>query len=177
MTMSAQKAQQPVELDPVTEAARAALDAADGDVREASKRMEQAVRSNRGLRDRLTDPLIAEACYAAVSAQCRAERRRIWSPPASTVARAARDGARRVARLAADSLLAFPLPGGLKLGEATRAEIVNAAGFFERQAGDMAHKARWLTLVAQAMPGRKKASQVLTEERLRELQQEARAHV
>ena len=49
-----------------------------------------------------------------------------------------------------------------------------AAGFYEAQSADMAHKARWLRLVAQAVTGRKKAGAVLSEERLRELQDEAR---
>jgi hypothetical protein len=132
----------PQERDFVAEAARAALTEANGDVREATRKMEAAVRGNRRLRDDLTDPLIASACYTAVTAQCRVERRRVWSPPAEKLVASRVTGAHRVVQLATGTLLMFPLPGGKKLGEATREEIGEAATFYETQAGDMAIKAR-----------------------------------
>jgi len=162
--------------DLVAEAARAAFDAADGDIRVATAKMEQAVRGNRHLRDALTEPLISNACYTAVSAQCRSERKRVWTPPARTerFTPSKVSGAFRVTQLAAGTLLMFPLPGGKKLGEATREEISEAASFYEAQAGDMATKARWLRLVAQSMPTTAKACDVLSDDRLRELQEAAR---
>lgn len=158
----------------VAEAARRAFTEAGGDVREASRLMEQAVRSSRRLRDEITEPLVASACYAAVRAQCRVQRRKVWSPSDAALARHREDGANRVVHLAADTLLAFPLPGGLRLGEATRGEIAEAADFYAAQADDMGTKARWLRLVAQAVPDQKTAGAVLTEKRLRELQDAAR---
>lgn len=165
----------PQERDLVAEAARKALADANGDVREATRAMEAAVRGNRRLRDDLTDPLIANACYSAVTAQCRVERRKVWSPPAEKLVASRVTGAHRVVQLATGTLLMFPLPGGKKLGEATRDEISEAAEFFGKQASDMDHKARWLRLVAQSVPGDKTAADVLTDRRLRELQEAARA--
>lgn len=164
----------PNEKDLVAEAARAALDAASGDVREATRAMETKVRQDRRLRDDLTDPLIANACYAAVTAQCRVERRKVWSPPAEKLVASRVTGAHRVVQLATGTLLMFPLPGGKKLGEATRDEIGIAASFYDAQATDMGTKARWLRLVAQSVPGDKTAADVLTDKRLRELQEAAR---
>lgn len=48
------------------------------------------------------------------------------------------------------------------------------AEFYGRQATDMAVKARWLRLVADAMPATATAEKVLTDARLRELQEVAR---
>lgn len=164
----------PKESARIAAAAKAALDAAGGDVREATRAMERKVRQDRILRDELTDPLIGTACYSAVAAQCRQDRRKVWAAPNETVASHRAAGANRVVQLASGTLLMFPLPGGKKLGEATRDEIAEAARFYESQAGDMATKARWLRLVAQSVPGDSKASDVLTDKRLRELQEVAR---
>lgn len=185
--------------DLVAEAARRAYDDAGGDVAKAVAMLEQAVRQSRALRDALTEPLIASACYDAVRTQVRVERRSVWRPPtvapvtsparphqgpnraapASSPARSQpvadpTPDAARVVQLAAGTLLMFPLPGGKRLAEATREEIAAAAEFYERQAGDMATKGRWLRLVAQSIPGKKTVGDVLTDQRLRDLQEEAR---
>lgn len=161
--------------DFVAEAARRALDDAKGDTREATRMLEEAVRQSRKLRDLLTEPLIGNACYDAVRGQVRADRRASWNAPAptATVTPAKVDTSSRVVHLATGTLLMFPLPGGKRLGEATREEIGTAAAFYEGQSNDMAHKARWLRLVGQHLKGEKKVSDVLTDARLRELQQEA----
>ncbi|WP_312595489.1 hypothetical protein [Brevundimonas sp.] len=161
----------------VNDAARRALADAGGDVREAARMLEIAARSTLPLRDALTDALVAGACWDAVNGQVRKERQRIWSAPRAVEAapnRQSQEQASRVVHLASGTLKMFPLPGGKRLGEATRSEIAAAAGFYERQAGDMAHKARWLQLVAQSVPEGKTAGQALTDERLAELQAEVR---
>lgn len=164
----------------VSEAARRAYDDANGDVQEAARMLEHAARSNSPLRDALVEPLIAGACWDAVRGQVRFKRAAIWHAPNVASGPAAKSEAvqaqtDRVVHLATGTLRMFPLPGGKRLGEATRQEIAEAAGFYERQAGDMAHKARWLQLVAQSVPAGKTAGDVLTDERLAELQTEARA--
>ncbi|WP_156453760.1 hypothetical protein [Methylobacterium sp. CCH5-D2] len=167
--------------DAVAQAARAALKTANGDVRTASVALEARVRRDRALRDALTDPLLATACYTAVAVQVRQARRSVWAAPAASRQEAAAapqrrapEDARRVAQLAAGTLAMFPLPGGKRLGEATREEIAAAASFYEAQSADMADKARWLRLIAQSVPHAKKVGDVLNERRLRELQTEAR---
>lgn len=162
----------------VAEAARRAYDDASGDVREAARMLEQAVRMKSPLREALTEPLLAGACWDAIRKQVQETRRNIWNPghrplkpvPASPVSK---EQASRVVHLATGTLKMFPLPGGKRLGEATREEIAAAADFYARQAGDMAHKARWLQLVGQSIPAGKTAGECLTDERLAELQKEA----
>lgn len=167
--------------DPVAEAARKALKTAKGDVQVAVAALEGNVRRNAVLREALTDPLIHEACYDAVRQQIRKTRHAVWTPPnVATGSRASKQAiaeqSARVIHLATGTMLMFPLPGGKPLKDATRAEIMAASGFYERQGKDMAEKATWLRLVAQCITGKKTAGAVLTDKRLRELQVEARKH-
>ncbi len=162
-----------LEPDPVADAARKALAEADGDVRVATKALERAVRGNRALRDALLEPLVATACYSAVTAACRQERRKVWTPPTDKLVRSRVHGAYRIVQMAAGNLLAFPLPGGMKLAEATREEVAEATRFYDAQSVDMSWKARWLRLVAQSIPTGKRVGDVLTDKRLGELQAEA----
>jgi hypothetical protein len=160
----------------VAEAARRALEDADGDVRTAAEMLERAVRMESPLRDALTDPLISGACWQAVSQQHRERRRQIWNTPKPVPVATAKQTAEqsaRVVQLAAGTLSMFPLPGGKRLSEATRSEVVAASDFYAQRASDAGHKARWLQLVAQSIPDGKKAGDVLTDERLAELQTEA----
>lgn len=153
---------------PVTVAALSALKKADGDVRKATELMLAAVRKSRALRDALTEPLLATACYAAVTMQRRQQRQHIWTAPGYT---AGGHGQRVIAL--ATTLLSFPLPGGLKLAEATRAQVAAAADFYATQASDMHHKARWLRLVAAAVPEDGRVADVLDETRLEAMRTEA----
>lgn len=162
----------------VAEAARRAFDDANGDVREAARMLELAVRMDTPLRIALTDPLLSGACWNAVRGQVRETRRAIWAAPkmpTAAQATALKEQSSRVVHLATGTLKMFPLPGGKRLGQATREEIVAASEFYARQAGDMSHKARWLQLVGQSVPAGRTVAEALTDERLAELQSEARA--
>ena len=172
--ITAQKKAEPK--DPVADAAKSALEAANGDVKAATAVLEKQVRGDRALRDTLTDPLISNACYDAIRRQCHVERRQVWAPPAEKLVATGVTGAHRVVKLAAGNLLTFPLPGGKKLGEATRDDVAEAASFYKSQSEDMGHKARWLQLIGQSIPADKTVADVLTDKRLRELQSEARNH-
>jgi hypothetical protein len=176
MAASAAKKAKP---DIVAEAAKRALDDANGEVQKATKQLETWVAQDTALRDALVAPLVAGACYDAIRAQVRTARNTVWTPPRTASGPKATPEAKagqsdRVTKLAAGNLLMFPLPGGKPLRDATRKEIGEAADFYEKQSGDMAVKARWLRLVAQSIPGRKSAGEALTDERLRELHAEAR---
>jgi len=160
--------------DVIAEAAKAAYDNAGGDLKKSVVGLEAMVRKDRGLRDALTEPLIAQACYDAVRRACHTDRKSVWKEPTERLVKGRTTGSARVVHLAAGNLMMFPLPGGKKLGEATRGEIGEAATFYEKQAGDMTVKARWLRLVAQSIPSGKTARDALTDKRLRELQVEAK---
>lgn len=174
---AAQRKTQKTGAELVAEAARRALEDADGDVRTAAEMLERAVRMESPLRDALTDPLISGACWQAVSQQHRERRRQVWNSPKPVPTATAKQTAEQTARvvqLAAGTLSMFPLPGGKRLAEATRSEVVAAADFYAQRSTDAGHKARWLQLVAQSIPDGKTAGDVLTDERLAELQAEVR---
>ncbi len=163
--------------DPVAEAAARALDDARGDLHDAAARLETAVRHSDSLRSALTEPLIRAACADAVRAQMRKHRASVWSPPSSKSAKsgpaAAASDRGRVIALSRGTLMSFPLPGGVVLADAKAEHVAKAADFYEAQAGDMAHKARWLRLVGQHLQGKRRVSSCLSERRLRELQEAA----
>jgi len=145
---------------------------AKGDVAKATRAMTEKVREDAALFRVLMDPLVEQAVYDAIRAVCRADRRRIWNAP--TVH--ADDPATRVRALSsgtAATLLNMPLPGGKRLGLATRAEVSEAAEFYLRQASNMSAKGQWLRLIAQAVPDGVTVKSVITEARLNELRQEA----
>jgi hypothetical protein len=155
--------------DTVGQHARLALEKALGDTSQAARLLADEVRKNKSLRVALLDPLIEYACHQAVNLECRNNRDKVWSPR-NIMRGTEADGVRAVA---ARNLLIFPLPGGKALGVANRAEIEFAAEFYRKQSDDMSHKSRWLRLVAQSVPDGKKAEDVLSNDRLAELQKEA----
>jgi hypothetical protein len=154
----------------IASVASGCLDAADGDVMRATAIMVGKVTKDSVLYRVLMDPLVREACYAALTQACRRRRRTVWDvqpPSAETQRNTVVDLARGM------TLLDFPLPGGLRLRDASRDDVAAAAEFYLNQASDMAVKGRWLRLVAQAVPGKKKVGSVLSIERLEELKIEA----
>jgi hypothetical protein len=162
----------------IAEAARRAVQEGGGDPRSATDILEAAVRKDQRLRDAIMAPLVRQACYTVVGAEIRRTRSTVWnSTPKERVERLGQSQTQRVIQLAAGTLLMFPLPGGVKLGEATRVQLTEAAAFYGRQASDMSAKARWLRLVADRVPEGKTAGQVLDDEQLRQLQAEACDHV
>lgn len=152
----------------VSELAEAAMKEAGGEVLRAARLMEQEIRNNEIKYRVVMDPLVANACYTAVSTICHRNREKVWTAPNYT----AGGNGHRVRALAAGNLLMFPLPGGQYLGEATKAEVTEAADFYGKQANDMTAKARWLAAIAAKLDAKKIVSKVFTEESLRELQKE-----
>ena len=153
----------------ISDIAEDALKKANGNIINASHHMEKMVLADQAIYRTLMDPLLASACYAAVSKVNRSNRAVIWTAPNYT----AGGNGSRVRELSSGNLLMFPLPGGLPLGEATRTEVSAAAEFYIKQSSDMSHKARWLTRIGDGLAGKKKVSSVYTEELLFKLQAEA----
>lgn len=149
--------------------AREVLDLCGDDLPKATKMLEQRVRSNQSLWFALTDPLIHAACYDTLRGLVRQNRAIIWTAPNYDKG----GNGDRVRHLASANLMMFPLPGGLLLKDATRVDVSRAAEFYHKQASDMHNKARWLSLIAQHVTEDKCVGDVMTAERLRELQQEA----
>lgn len=151
--------------------AAAALAAAGGNVSAATAALAERAMNDKAFLRAYYSEVIQTACYEAVASCVRQERRAVWTTPQpSTTERRA-----QVTALAAgtvSTLHDFPLPGGKRLGEATREEVAQAAEFFGRQARDMAWKSRWLEHVAQSVPAGKRVADVISAERLEELRQE-----
>lgn len=154
------------------EIVREELKRADGMAVDAAPRIADIVRGDAALFRVVADPLIDAACYEMAAQQVRQTRKVVWTPPRTV---SADDQRARVVRLSDSNLLNFPLPGGLRLGAASRDELREAAGFYARQASDMAWKSRWLDLVQKRVPKTKCVADVLTDADLRDLQEKANA--
>lgn len=136
------------------------------DVADASRKLEEAARSDRELRDYLTEPYLKQACYNAVRSHYRVERREIWTAPNYT-----KGGNGQRVEQHARTLLDFPLPNGKRLRDATREDLLSAAEFYRRQSEDMAQKAHWLERIAEKT-GRKKVGAALTVKQIESLRGE-----
>ena len=160
-----QKKQEEVDIG---EYARLALQRTQQNAQAATKLLESWVHDDPNLKDALTEPLIRDACYDAIRAVFRVDRKRIWttvdhstdSPGSSS---------KRVEHLASSNLMMFPLPGGKRLKDANREDLLFASEFYMKQGHDMLTKARWLTLVSQHMTGKKRVSDVMDEKKLIDL--------
>lgn len=165
-----QQTEQPQDEFTIAEIAAAALREADNDVVQAAQLMEGTINADERKYRMLMDPLVASACYTAVSQVVRASRGRAWTAPNYT----AGGNGSRVKLLSAGNLMMFPLPGGKYLRDANKAEVVAGAAFYEKQGRDMTLKSRFLSRVAEKLGDRTVAAE-FTEESLRELQAEVRA--
>lgn len=158
------------------EAAADCMEKAGGDLPAAARALDDIVWSDRDLRDELVRPLTRDACYDILRKSRHEARRAVWSGVKSHDARAPLPANKRIEALArgtAASLMLFQLQNGKQLGDATRAEVADAAGQYETQAMNLGFKARWLRLIAQSVPDGQTVAEALTDERLIELQAEA----
>lgn len=112
----------------VSDIAEAAVDAADGEILKAARLMEQEVLADPQKYRALMDPLVASACHQAVAGVVRQTREKIWTAPNYT---AGGNGHRVHVLASAQMLMMFPLPGGKRLGEATRDEVLAGAEAIE----------------------------------------------
>jgi hypothetical protein len=140
-----------------------------GDIQKSVKIMANKIRGDDVLFRALLDPLVESACYTEITHVCRTNRSSIWEPPNYQVG----GSGHRIVCLAESNLMAFPLPGGLPLGRATKEEVMEAAEFYTTQGKDMLQKGQWLKMIAEKLPKGKSVSKVLTEQQLSELQKAA----
>ncbi len=70
------------------------------------------------------------------------------------------------------SLLDYPLSDGTLLGDATAELLRHDAALLLRQAATMAHRARWLTAIADRLPPDAVVRQQFTDEALAALREE-----
>jgi len=149
------------------ETARLSYKQSSGNLSLAADRLVARINSNRTLFTALMLPLVRAACYELINHIHRDKRNKIWNYPSAS------QGGDRVELLAESNLLTFPLPGGKPLNEASGEEVKAAAEFYSKQSVDMAHKARWLFLIAERVQGKRCVGEAVTEGDLRALHKQA----
>jgi len=161
----------------VANVAAKALKSAKGDVLRATEIMVKRVRGNRKLYIAVLDPLLREACYAAVRGQQRAQRGgAIYHMPQPTSA----ETKSRVSALAVGTrniYLNWPLPGGKRLGCANKEEVGAASDFYTKQALNMGSTGYWLELIRQRLPENTAVEEVFSNDELAELKQLAKTEI
>jgi hypothetical protein len=159
---------------------RAVLEDVEGNTAKAIQRVLFKLNNNPQLLKQIIEAAVRDAVYHRVQGSVRHDRfsivRAINQQNAAQTIDRERDKNRVVALAEAISscLLDMPLAGGKKLRDAGRAEIMAQIERYEKQAGSMSHKARWLRLILQSVPDGKRVGKVITEQRALELFEEAR---
>lgn len=127
----------------------------------------------------LRDALLWSAARAAVAIKARVIKAKIWNPtpPKMVFVPTGRGGyiqrlKERAIITKEVTLLNFTLPteGKKRLKNATKPEIMAGADAYAAQSSDMNNKALFLRMVADLVPAGKTAGDVLSEEKLRQIQ-------
>jgi len=158
----------------IHEIAREFLDDAGGITAVAIARLHDLIREDEALRLSIAADAVMAFAAQKVEAKMREDRAAIW-------ANAARKGETTkpktsVAALAnglRESLMNFPLAGGIRLRDATRAEVEAQAALYASASRDMGHKARWLAAIAERTPEGARVGDALTEAEVTALHGEA----
>jgi hypothetical protein len=130
------------------ELAQQYIDAAGGDWEKAAEALERALVEDVNLFERFVQPLIRSAVWLAIRQQGASKRRKFRAPTPDQdgrVTQAALDA------VAGDNWLEYPLAKGLKLGEATRADLMNESLWHRTLAETNARKGRWLKAIGDSL--------------------------
>lgn len=146
-------------------------------VKLAKEAMVNRVRADPRLREAMLEVLVTEACADRIRKRLQIMNASLWhqSEPFDLTMQG-----KRLQTAAATSrfyrMMDYSLIGGLALGDATRVQVIANSKFHERQATRMFQTSVWLDSIASgmdAMKTKQKVSEVFSEERLRQLQQQA----
>jgi hypothetical protein len=150
--------------------ARDTLRRADGDTTVATDRLTKRLLKDRDLLETIIRAAVAAAVETTVEHSMRSRRESIMR----TTTVPGRSGVFALASGVTFALLDMPLANGVKLRAATREQVTAQAQMYDAKARDMGHKARWLELIAQAVPDGKIVGDVLTDARAAELWSEVK---
>lgn len=150
--------------------ARSHLDDADGNLSVAIDSLTELL-----LRDRkLLKLLIEQVCREAIRSYTRVAQGNTRFAIIQSISSAARRAqGEALNRATMKLLLDYPLGGGKKLRDATRAEIIHSADVYEKIAQTNGQRAKWLRLIAQSVPDGKCVGDVISEDRAKELFEES----
>lgn len=156
--------------------ARDFLDDHGGRTGPAIDALQSLILSDEALRLSIATEAVMTLAALKVQAEMRDDRSKVWNAANMRAAGTAPKAKTSIAALAngiAASLMNFPLAGGVRLGDATREEVLAQAGLYAKTAADMGHKARWLEAVAARVAPGQKVRDALNDEALTSLQVEA----
>jgi hypothetical protein len=161
--------------------ARQALEATNGDTREAEERLISMIRQDAGVLEPTIDDLLQQLARARVADAMRARRQGYWGQSsndthgqgAPTPANPKPGNVIGLHARAMRNLLDYPIQGGKRLGDASRAEVQEQAGMHRQLAETNAKRARWFDRIARAMGDAETVGAVLDHARLQALQREA----
>lgn len=153
----------------LSEAARNAMVGVSS-YKEGAKSLLAMTRNDPALLTALLEPYELQAATGAVQKAVADFRKRTWSSPNRKIEET------RVAALAQsnrETLLDFPLPGGMSLRDANRGDVAEAIAFYNVHSKDMAHKARWLARIVGKVPKNSTVGQVLGNDDLEKMQKDS----
>lgn len=160
----------------LSDLAREFLDDHGGRTGAAITALQDLIRNDEGLRLSIATEAVMTLAALKVQEQMHRDRAKVWDAANARAAGAAPKAKTSIVALAnglAASLMNFPLAGGVRLGDATREEVLAQAGMYAATAKDAGHKARWLEAVAARVAPGQRVREALTDEALSSLQEEA----
>ncbi len=164
-------------IDTARDHAARCLAASDGGTQEATDRLMRIVQEDDALFRLVMMPMLREACRSLVGLVSRAHRKAVWTGAESAVHHNPKPGksiALSLVSATVRGLMDFPLPGGKRLGDASKGEVEAAQWSYRTQADDMNIKARWLQMIASRLHPNDVVSKVLTEADLEAMRTKAR---
>lgn len=162
--------------------ARESLAAKDGDAAKAIAHLVLRLRRDKALLCAVVKDAIETAVYIKVNEGIRkdrqsiildAHRTRFESHMPSSESRKSSVIA-LAGGIAASHYLDFPMAGGLKLRDASHSELGAQINAYEKQAYTQLHRSRWLRLIMREVPDNKKVGDVLSEQRVAQLWEQAK---
>lgn len=151
------------------ELAKRCLREADGDLRAAADRLVAVMDSKPAIYRAALDKFKEQAAYDAVRVVMRAERQHIQYQPSD--ASKAADAA--LVQAVERHWYEYPLSSGLRLGDASNADLLAQAKIHEAQERGNAWKRRFMQSIADRVPEGTKVRALVTEEDLAKLYREA----
>lgn len=112
--------------------------------------------------------MVRRWCQSQIGAYLAMQRSKAWSPASVNL-----NTQRLNAAIKAD-LLDYPLPGGRRLGDASKAELQAASSYYSGIAQSNAWKARWLDEIGITMGNAHRVEDALSESDLQRLQDQTK---
>lgn len=160
----------------IIDLAREFLDDHGGRTAPAIADLQALLANDEALRASVATEAVMIVAALKVQHEMRSDRAKVWGAANARAAGSvpkAKVGVVALANGLAASLMNFPLAGGLRLGDATREDVLAQAAMYASASRDMGHKARWLEAVAARVAPGQKVREALTSEALSSLQAEA----